>query len=64
MDIYVQMARPGYRVSNRRQRTGKVGRKHRVTKQESMKWFAETFDGIVLKPVVVDKTRRTENLND
>jgi len=35
-----------------------------VTKQEAMKWFVETFDGILLKPKVSDTTRRTENLND
>jgi len=64
MDIYVQLARPGYRVSARRARTGKIGRNHRVTKQEAMKWFQETFDGILLKPKAVDATRRTENLND
>jgi len=64
MDIYVQLARPGYRVASRRRKTGKVGRKHRVTKQEAMKWFVETFDGIVLKPKVVEKGKRTENLND
>jgi len=64
MNIYVQLARPGYRVASRRRRTGKVGRRHRVTKQEAMKWFVETFDGILLKPKVVDKSKRTENLND
>jgi large subunit ribosomal protein L11e len=64
MDIYVQLARPGYRVSNRRARTGKVGRNHRVTKQEAMKWFVETFDGILLKPKSLDAAKKTENLNE
>jgi large subunit ribosomal protein L11e len=64
MDIYVQLARPGYRVSNRRARTGKVGRNHRVTKPDAMKWFVESFDGILLKPKNLDAARRTENLNE
>jgi len=64
MDIYVQLARPGYRVSSRRSRTGKIGRNHRVTKQEAMKWFQETFDGILLKPKTVEGAKRTENLNE
>jgi len=64
MNIYVQLSRPGYRVSSRRKKTGKIGRNHRVTKQDAMKWFVETFDGILLKPKVLDKTKRTENLND
>jgi len=64
MNIYVQLARPGYRVSNRRRKTAKVGRNHRVTKKEAMKWFVDTFDGILLKPKVTEKGKRTENLND
>jgi len=64
MDIYVQLSRPGYRVSSRRSRTGKIGRNHRVTKQEAMKWFQETFDGILLKPKTVEAGKRTENLNE
>jgi len=64
MNIYVQLARPGYRVSNRRRRTAKVGRQHRVTKKEAQKWFVDTFDGILLKPKVTEGGRRTENLNE
>jgi len=64
MNIYVQLARPGYRVSNRRRRTAKVGRQHRVTKKEAQKWFVDTFDGILLKPKVSEGGKRTENLND
>jgi len=64
MDIYVQLARPGYRVSNRRRKTAKVGRQHRVTKKEATKWFIDTFDGIVLKPKVSESGKRTDNLND
>jgi len=64
MNIYVQLARPGYRVSNRRRRTAKVGRQHRVTKKEAQKWIVDTFDGILLKPKVTEGGRRTENLNE
>jgi len=64
MNIYVQLARPGYRVSNRRRKTAKVGRNHRVTKKEAMKWFVDTFDGILLKPKITETGKRTENLND
>jgi large subunit ribosomal protein L11e len=64
MDIYVQLARPGYRVSNRRQQTGTVGRNHRVTKAEAMKWFVDTFDGILLKPISADANKKNESLND
>lgn len=39
MDFYVVLERPGYRVAKRRQRLAKVGVQHRVTKEDSIKWF-------------------------
>jgi large subunit ribosomal protein L11e len=48
MDFYVVMNRPGYRVTQRRRAHAKLGFKHRVKKDESVKWFKQRFDGIVL----------------
>ncbi|KAL6053253.1 60S ribosomal protein L11 [Balamuthia mandrillaris] len=48
MDFYVVLGRPGFRVSRRRSRTNTVGRSHRVSKEESIKWFEDRFEGIVL----------------
>jgi len=47
MDIYVQLTRPGYRVTKRRQKVGRIGRPHRVTKDDAIKWFQTEFDGTV-----------------
>jgi large subunit ribosomal protein L11e len=47
MDIYVQLTRPGYRVANRRQKVGSIGRPHRVSKEDAIKWFQTEFDGTV-----------------
>ena len=41
MDFYVVLARPGFRVSYRKKKPGHVGFKHRVTKDEAMKWFQQ-----------------------
>ncbi|KAI9591398.1 ribosomal protein L5 domain-containing protein [Syncephalis fuscata] len=48
MDFFVVMGRPGFRVSRRKHQTSRVGFSHRVTKEETTKWFKQRFDGIVL----------------
>jgi len=49
MDIFVQLTRPGYRVAGKKHKNGRIGRSHRVTKEDSIKWFQDEFDGVVLK---------------
>lgn len=49
MDIYVVMGRIGNRVKNRRRRVGKVGKLQRVGRDEAMKWFIDTYEGILVK---------------
>jgi large subunit ribosomal protein L11e len=41
MDFYIVMGRRGYRVAERKKRKNKVGFKHKVTKDETMKWFQQ-----------------------
>jgi len=48
MDFYVVLGRPGLRVQNRRHKVGRVGCKHRISKEEAIKWFQAKFDGIIL----------------
>ncbi|RKP04759.1 60S ribosomal protein L11 [Thamnocephalis sphaerospora] len=48
MDFFVVMGRPGFRICRRKRQSAKVGFAHRVTKEESIKWFKQRFDGIVL----------------
>jgi len=50
MDFFVVLARPGFRVSKKKRRPGKIGNSHKITKEEAVKWFENTFDGIVLGP--------------
>lgn len=38
MDFYVVLERPGFRVARRRQKQGRVGVQHRVTKEDAIKW--------------------------
>merc|ERR1711921_51933 len=48
MDFYVVMARPGFRVAQRRKRKSKVGFPHRLVKNDGKRWFQQRYDGIIL----------------
>jgi len=48
MDFYVVMGRPGARVARRRQQKARVGFSHRIKKEDTMAWFKQRFDGIIL----------------
>lgn len=48
MDFFVCLTRPGARVSRRKVRQARVGRSHKVTKEDSIKWFQDKFEGVVL----------------
>eukprot|EP01130_Rhizamoeba_saxonica_P000268 TRINITY_DN10244_c0_g1_i1.p1 TRINITY_DN10244_c0_g1~~TRINITY_DN10244_c0_g1_i1.p1 ORF type:complete len:205 (-),score=53.73 TRINITY_DN10244_c0_g1_i1:47-622(-) len=45
MDIYVVLSRPGFRVARRKRAKARVGKNHKVTKDEAKQWFRDTFDG-------------------
>ncbi|KAL4218195.1 60S ribosomal protein L11 [Mactra antiquata] len=48
MDFYIVLGRPGFNISQRRKKTSKIGPKHKVSKEQSMKWFQQKYDGIIL----------------
>ena len=48
LDVCVTVERPGYRVKKRRIRPGKIGKNHRITKQEAIEW-AKKFFGIEIE---------------
>ncbi|XP_022661741.1 60S ribosomal protein L11-like [Varroa jacobsoni] len=50
LDFFVVLGRAGYNVPHRRRKTGTVGIQHRLTKEESIKWFQQKYDGIILPP--------------
>ena len=47
MDIFCVLGRRGERVGRKKRKSGKVGTNHRITKEEGIKWFQQTFEGIV-----------------
>lgn len=47
MDFYCCMTRPGERVVRRRRAKGRIGASHRITRDDTVKWFKQRFDAIV-----------------
>jgi len=43
MDVCVTLERPGYRVARRRRKRAKVGKSHRVTREEAIEFISKTF---------------------
>ena len=52
MDFYVVLTRAGKRVGSRRNKTGRVGKFQRVSKEEAKMWFIEKCGGTVLNWIV------------
>jgi large subunit ribosomal protein L11e len=44
MDFYVVLGRPGNRVAKRRRAVSRVGPHHRVSKDDAIKWFEDTYE--------------------
>jgi large subunit ribosomal protein L5 len=42
MDVCISLKRPGYRISKKRH-PDKIGKKHRITKEESINFFQQNF---------------------
>jgi len=43
MDVIGTLERPGYRIKRRRIRPARIGKSHRITKEQAMKFVAERF---------------------
>ena len=48
MDFFVVVGRQGFRVARRKTRKGRVGLNQKLTKEDTMKWFCQKFEGIVM----------------
>ncbi|OBZ73716.1 60S ribosomal protein L11 [Grifola frondosa] len=53
MDFYVVMGRPGARVARRKHKKARIGFQHRVRKEDTVAWFKQRFDGIILVRILV-----------
>jgi large subunit ribosomal protein L11e len=44
MDFYVILGRKGFRVSRRKSRWAHVGPQHKITKEDALQWYLQTFN--------------------
>ena len=49
MDICITMGKPGYRVKRRRVARGRIPHRHRVAKEETIKFFSKTYNVEVIE---------------
>merc|ERR1711865_625305 len=47
MDFFVVLQRAGFRVAKRKKCCAKVGKKHKLSKDDSIRFFQTKYDGIV-----------------
>merc|ERR1712095_132255 len=47
MDFYVVLGRSAFSVPHKKRKRGVVGPKHKIGKEESMKWFQQKYDGVI-----------------
>jgi large subunit ribosomal protein L5 len=43
MDVNVVLVRPGYRIARRSRKRAKIGKNHRITKEDAISFFKEQF---------------------
>ena len=43
MDVCVTLERPGYRIKKRKNKKSKIGKKHLITKHETIEWLKNKF---------------------
>uniref|UniRef100_A0A8C6PKK9 Large ribosomal subunit protein uL5 n=1 Tax=Nothobranchius furzeri TaxID=105023 RepID=A0A8C6PKK9_NOTFU len=48
LDFYVVLGRPGFSIADKKRKRGRIGAKHRIRKEEAMRWFQQKYDGIIL----------------
>uniref|UniRef100_A0A9L0S7K1 Large ribosomal subunit protein uL5 n=1 Tax=Equus caballus TaxID=9796 RepID=A0A9L0S7K1_HORSE len=58
LDFYVVLGRPGFSIADKKRRTGCIGAKHRISKEEAMRWFQQKLLKYLKKlsalPITVD----------
>ena len=49
MDFFVVLGRRGFRIGRRKLQPAKIGKAHKITKDESIAWFQQKYDGLVVQ---------------
>lgn len=54
------LGRPGFSIADKKRRTGNIGAKHRIGKEEAMRWFQQKVKSL---SIVVSPERFSETLH-
>merc|ERR1719281_162706 len=48
MDFFIVLCRPGFRVSRKKRKRGRIGATHKISAEEAIKWVKDTYEvGII-----------------
>jgi len=53
MDFYVVLGRAGYDIGKRKHKKARMGASHKILKDEAIKWFQQTYDGVILPGIFI-----------
>jgi large subunit ribosomal protein L11e len=48
MDFYVVLGRAGFDIGKHKHKKARIGASHKISKDEAIKWFQQTYDGVIL----------------
>jgi large subunit ribosomal protein L5 len=43
MDVNIVLVRPGYRISRKSRKSAKIGKSHRITKEDAVEFFKQEY---------------------
>ena len=58
MDFYVVLGRAGFDIGKRKHKKAHMGASHKISKDEAIKWFQQTYDGVILPGECRDSCHR------
>ena len=50
MNFFIVLRRAGGRVAQRKRKRARMGTHQKVTMEDAMQWFRDTFEGIIVYP--------------
>jgi large subunit ribosomal protein L11e len=54
MDFYVVLGRAAFDIGKRKHKKAHMGASHKISKDEAIKWFQQTYEGVILPGKIVD----------
>ena len=53
MDFYVVLGRAGFDIGKRKHKKSRMGASHKILKDEAIKWFQQTYDGVIMPGLLI-----------